>query len=89
MDLSDHYPLSVEFRLQAGEGPRLVISRVANGWQLSTTGDLGRSYELQYSPDLNAWEKLVEFRLTNSPHLYIDSTSPSPSVRFYGVLLLP
>jgi len=91
-DLSDHYPLKVEFRLEMETGAggcRLAIRPVPSGWQLRSTGDIGRRYELQWSADLDKWEKLEEFRLTTSPHLCTDTTTPTPSVRFYRLRALP
>jgi endonuclease/exonuclease/phosphatase family metal-dependent hydrolase len=90
LDLSDHYPLVVEFNLQAAsQGCRLTISRASDGrWQLATAGDVGRRYELQYSSDLRAWEKLLDFKLTNSPHFNLDSGAATASGRFYRVRAL-
>jgi len=87
-DLSDHYPLFVEFSLQ--EECRLEAKQVAGGlWQLSITGTIGRRCKLQYSSDLVQWQDLDEFRLLNSPQLYTDPTPPTLAARFYRVQLQP
>ena len=88
MDLSDHYPLSVEFRLQ--EAARLEARQITGGlWQLSITGTIGRNCQVQCSPDLREWETLAEFRLASSPHLYTDPTPGGAAARFYRLLLIP
>jgi hypothetical protein len=90
LDLSDHYPLMVEFRLQAASaGCSLTLNQGADGqWQLSSTGDVGRRYELQSSPDLRLWERVVEFEMANSPHLYLDPSAGAASSRFYRLRVL-
>jgi Concanavalin A-like lectin/glucanases superfamily len=87
-DLSDHYPLLVEFRLQ--ESCRLEAGPLADGhYQLSITGTIGRLGEVQCSSDLFTWDKLAEFRIASSPHLFTDPTPVTTGDRFYRLRLLP
>ncbi len=89
LDLSDHYPLAVQFRLTAvEEASRLTLHPGAGGlWQLASMGAIGRKYELQYSPDLRVWEPLEVFQVINSTHLFTEPASPTSS-RFYRLRLL-
>jgi hypothetical protein len=77
--------------LVTGEGSNLAISILPGTGlaQLSTTGDAGLDYELQYSTNLVVWLRLVEFRLTESPHTFIDPASATAPMRFYRLLLIP
>ncbi|MCC7377127.1 MAG: putative Ig domain-containing protein [Verrucomicrobiales bacterium] len=71
-----------------GEGANLVISQITAGLiQISATGDIGATYELQGSTDLNVWTKIVDFQSTASPYLYIDPSSLTSPNRFYRLLL--
>ncbi len=71
-----------------GEGARLVISQIAAGLiQISATGDVGVTYELQGSADLAAWTKIVDFQSTASPYVYIDPSSLTSPYRFYRLFL--
>ncbi len=87
-DLSDHYPVRVDFRLQ--EACRLEAAQVPGGsLQFSIQGTIGRNCELQFSSDLLAWERLAEFRLTAAPHVHTDPAPATAARRFYRVQLLP
>jgi hypothetical protein len=71
-----------------GSGSRLEVTRLATGLvQLTITGDSGRDYELQKSSDLNAWEKVLQFPLSNT-YQYIEPESQTVSRRFYRVMLV-
>jgi hypothetical protein len=74
-----------------GEGSSLAISRLSgNGLgQISITGDIGLDYELQVSTDLLDWTRLIEFRLVESPHIFIDPATATQSTRFYRLRLIP
>ena len=55
--------------------------------QLSLAGAISSIYSLQSSPTLAAtntpWQTLATFPLTNSPQLYLDTSVPSRTNRFY------
>lgn len=71
-----------------GEGARLSLSQITGGLiQVSATGDVGVTYELQGSTDLITWTKIVDFQSTASPYLYIDPTSLTSPYRFYRLFL--
>ncbi len=87
-ELSDHYPLFVEFSLQ--EACRLEARPLPDGrCQLSIPGTIGRLCEVQYSSDLATWGKLAEFRIAASPHLFTDPNPVTTGARFYRLRLLP
>gem|GEM_PF-1078088 len=71
-----------------GEGARLSISTLAGGLiQVSATGDVGVTYELQGSTDLIQWTKVIEFQSTASTYLYIDPSSLTVPAKNYRLLL--
>ncbi|MGE4182479.1 MAG: Ig domain-containing protein, partial [Limisphaerales bacterium] len=71
-----------------GEGARLSISLLAGGLiQISATGDVGVTYELQATTDFVTWTKVLEFQSTASPYLYIDPSSLTVPSRNYRLLL--
>jgi hypothetical protein len=55
--------------------------------QLSLAGAISSIFSLQYSPTLAAtntpWQTLTTLALTNSPQLYLDTSAPSGTNRFY------
>ncbi len=55
---------------------------------LRIVGTVGRTYQIQASPDMNTWNTVVTLLLSSSPYLWIDS-DPIASNRFYRALLLP
>jgi sugar lactone lactonase YvrE len=55
---------------------------------LRITGVVGRTYQIQSSPDLNSWIDRQKLFLTSSPYLWIDS-SPVNGSGYYRALLLP
>jgi len=55
---------------------------------LQIAGAVGRTYQVQTSPDLSAWTTRATLLLTASPYLWIDQNPVSGS-KFYRALLLP
>lgn len=55
---------------------------------VSITGIVGRTYQIQSSPDLNNWTTEATILLTSSPYLWIDQ-NPIAGNKYYQALLLP
>jgi hypothetical protein len=55
---------------------------------LHITGTVGRTYQIQTSPDLTNWTTTATLLLTANPYLWIDQ-SPTWGSRFYRAFLLP
>ncbi|MGH7952644.1 MAG: hypothetical protein ACREFE_12105 [Limisphaerales bacterium] len=55
---------------------------------LQIIGTVGRSYQIQTSPDLNSWSTKATILLNSSPYLWIDQ-NPVSGNKFYRALLLP
>lgn len=55
---------------------------------LQITGIVGRTYQIQTSPDLNSWSTKATILLNSSPYLWIDQ-NPVSANKFYRALLLP
>jgi hypothetical protein len=55
---------------------------------LQIIGTVGRTYQIQASPDMNTWNTAATVLLTSSPYLWIDQNSVSGN-KFYRALLLP
>jgi hypothetical protein len=55
---------------------------------LQITGTVGRTYQIQASPDLNAWTTKTTLLLTASPYLWIDQNGVSGN-NFYRAVMLP
>ena len=55
---------------------------------LQITGTVGRTYQIQASPDLNAWAPVTSLLLTSSPFLWIDQ-NPVSGAKYYRAVLLP
>jgi hypothetical protein len=55
---------------------------------LQITGIVGRTYQIQTSPDLNSWSTKATILLNSSPYLWIDQ-NPVVANKFYRALLLP
>ncbi|MDP1602036.1 MAG: Ig domain-containing protein, partial [Legionella sp.] len=71
-----------------GEGATLTIDRLAGTLtQVSAGGDVGATYELEASGDMEAWERLIEFQMGATPYRYIDPASATLPVRFYRLRL--
>jgi len=55
---------------------------------LQITGTVGRTYQIQTSPDMSAWSIKASVLLTSSPYLWIDQ-NPVSGNKFYRAFLLP
>ena len=55
---------------------------------LQIIGTVGRTYQVQTSPDMNQWNTVATLLLTASPYLWIDQ-NPVNGNRFYRAFLLP
>jgi hypothetical protein len=55
---------------------------------LSITGTVGRSYQIQASPDMNSWNTVSTILLNSNPYLWIDQ-NPVNGAKFYRAVLLP
>jgi len=55
---------------------------------LQITGAVGRSYQIQSSPDMTTWSTVATLLLTSSPYLWIDQ-NPVAGNEFCRALLLP
>jgi hypothetical protein len=72
-----------------GNESRLEIKRLPSGlMQVTTTAETGQDYELQISTDLVNWTPYRQFKLLNSPDIYIDPESETVPIRFYRLGLL-
>src|SRR5665213_801267 len=70
---------------QVVSGANLSIGTFAG---LTITGVVGRTYQIQTSPDFNAWTTKTTLLLNSSPYLWIDQ-NPVSGNKFYRALLLP
>jgi hypothetical protein len=70
---------------QVVSGANLAIATFPG---LTITGAVGRTYQVQTSPDMNSWSTVATFLLTSSPYLWIDQ-NPLAGTKFYRALLLP
>jgi hypothetical protein len=52
------------------------------------TGSIGRTYQIQSSPDMNTWSPVATVLLNSSPYLWIDQ-NPVVGNKFYRAVLLP
>ena len=52
------------------------------------TGAIGRTYQIQSSPDMNNWNPVATVLLNSSPYLWIDR-NPVAGNKFYRAVLLP
>jgi hypothetical protein len=55
---------------------------------LQITGTIGRTYQIQTSPDLNVWTTTTTLLLNSSPYLWIDQ-NPVSGNKFYRAVMLP
>ena len=55
---------------------------------LTMTGTVGRTYQIQSSPDMNTWTTVATVLLNSSPFLWIDQ-HPISGNKFYRAYLLP
>ncbi len=55
---------------------------------LQITGMVGHTYQIQSSPDMNAWTPVAKVLLNSNPYLWIDS-NPVSRNKFYRAVMLP
>jgi hypothetical protein len=55
---------------------------------LQITGTIGRTYQIQTSPDLNSWTTTATLLLNSSPCLWIDQ-NPVSGNKYYRAVMLP
>jgi hypothetical protein len=55
---------------------------------LQITGAIGRTYQIQSSPDMTTWNTVAKVLLTSSPYLWIDQ-NPVAGNKFYRAVMLP
>ncbi len=55
---------------------------------LQIIGTVGRTYQIQTSPDLNSWSTRATILLNSSPYIWIDQ-NPVSGNKFYRAVLLP
>jgi hypothetical protein len=70
---------------QVVSGANLGIGTFAG---VTITGAVGRTYQIQTSPDMNTWTTRATLLLTSSPYLWIDQ-NPVSGNKFYRAVLLP
>lgn len=70
---------------QVVTGANLGIGTFAG---VTITGAIGRTYEIQSSPDMHTWTTVATILLTSSPYLWIDQ-NPIAGNKFYQAVLLP
>jgi hypothetical protein len=66
-------------------GPSLVLNTYPG---LQITGVVGRTYRIDSSKDLKAWQVETTLLLTSSPYLWLDQTALGQR-KFYRAFLLP
>ncbi len=52
------------------------------------TGSIGRTYQIQSSPDMNIWNAVATVLLSSNPYLWIDR-NPVARNKFYRAVMLP
>jgi hypothetical protein len=70
---------------QVVSGANLGIGTFAG---LTISGIVGRTYQIQSSPNMNTWTTRATVLLTSSPYLWIDQ-NPIAGNKFYQAVLLP
>jgi hypothetical protein len=55
---------------------------------VTITGTVGRTYQVQSSPDVNTWTTRATLLLNSSPYLWIDQ-NPVSGNKFYRAVMLP
>jgi formylglycine-generating enzyme len=81
--------LAVMAREQTVQGQTTPAVSVQMYAGLTISGTVGASYTVQFVPSLGRnynWATLATFVLTNSPYLWMDTSNPGSSQRFYRVV---
>lgn len=55
---------------------------------IKITGNVGRTYQIQSSPDMNVWNTVAKVLLPSSPYVWVDQ-APISGNKFYRAVLLP
>lgn len=86
-DSADHRIRNLAFDPvpQPVSGANLALSTYAG---LQITGVVGRTYQVQSSPDMTNWTTQATLLLNSSPYLWIDQ-NPVSGNKFYRAVLLP
>jgi hypothetical protein len=61
---------------------------ISNYPGVKITGTVGRTYQIQSSPDMSAWTTEATVLLNASPYLWLDQSASAPK-KFYRALMLP
>lgn len=77
--------ISFNLSAQVVSGANLGIGTFAG---VTITGTVGRTYQIQSSPDMANWTTHATLLLNSSPYLWIDQ-SPVSGNKYYRALLLP
>jgi hypothetical protein len=56
---------------------------------VTIAGLVGRTYQIQASPDLNNWTTQATVLLTSSPYFWVDQNNPVAGSKYYRAYLLP
>lgn len=86
-DRDNHRIRQISFNPQ----PQIVSGAnlgIGNYIGLTISGIVGRTYQIQTSPDMNSWSTKASILLTSSPYFWVDQ-NPIASNKFYRALLLP
>jgi hypothetical protein len=70
---------------QIVSGANLGIGTFAG---VTITGAIGRTYQIQSSPNMTTWSTVATLLLTSSPYLWIDK-NPIAGNKFYQAIMLP
>ena len=66
------------------------MSGIPGGWRIAFSTTTGRTYRVEWSPDLAQWFTLADnIPGTGSDIAVDDLTVPAPSQRFYRVIARP
>ena len=81
----------VAFTPEANVAPHIFnAARATNGFRLSWTALIGRSYTLESADNLTSPNWLTVTNLvTTAPVAYATDTAPTTAARFYRVILAP
>ena len=84
-DTSNQRIRSITNNSPAGVAASLAIGTYAG---VTITGTVGRSYQVQSSPDMTNWTTLATLLLNSSPYLWFDQ-NPVSGNKFYRAFLMP